>query len=594
MVLRPNGNRNRTSIGEGITVKRLIVCVLGLAVLTCSSCSSNNSSANPSNNSSGGGGSTGAIAVTPSGSSAVAAGSSTTFTANVVNTSNTAVTWQVNGTVGGDATVGTISTGGSYTAPNLPPAGGSVTITAVSQADSTKSGSINLTIQFSDASVQGVYAFSFSGNAGTAAGSFQASGSGTITNGVEDYNSSTGTFSALFFTGSYSVGTDGRGSATFNSSLGTNTWRFVILASGQVRLIGFDRGDAISGTALPQASNSLSLSALAGNWSFFLSGSRGGTTIVDAGRFSLDSSGNITAGEEDQNAGGAVSSAATFTGTASSVSANGRGAATFTGTLGTSNLAFYVASANTVDFVGIDSGTFLSGSAYKQQSASFTASSLSGTYVYLLGGSDNLGRDLAEVGQVNLNGAGQVTGGVFDQNDNGTAVTNEAITGGTYSVASNGRGTVSVTSAGGISNFAVYLVSQGEAVFVEADSTSVIEGLAILQTGSAFSNSSIAGSYGLTSAGVVLGGGLDSVGRITADAGSLSTGVEDINQAGAPVSGVALSGTYLVASSGRGTAQMTGGGSTSNVVLYTISSSLAEYLQIDASEVIVGFVAQQF
>jgi hypothetical protein len=132
-----------------------------------------------------------------------------------VNTSNTAVTWQVNGTVGRDATVGTISTGGSYTAPNLPPAGGSVTITAVSQADSTKSGSINLTIQFSDASVQGVYAFSFSGNTGTAAGSFQASGSGTITNGVEDYNSSTGTFSALFFTGSYSVGTDGRGSATF-------------------------------------------------------------------------------------------------------------------------------------------------------------------------------------------------------------------------------------------------------------------------------------------------------------------------------------------------------------------------------------------
>jgi hypothetical protein len=39
---------------------------------------------------------------------------------------------------------------------------------------------------------------------------------------------------------------------------------------------------------------------------------------------------------------------------------------------------------------------------------------------------------------------------------------------------------------------------------------------------------------------------------------------------------------------------MTGGGSTSNVVLYTISSSLAEYLQIDPSEVIVGFVAQQF
>jgi hypothetical protein len=184
---------------------------------------------------------------------------------------------------------------------------------AVSQADSTKSGSMNLTIQTSDASVQGVYAFSFSGNAGTAAGSFQASGSGTITNGVEDYSSSTGSFSALFFTGGYSVGTDGRGSATFNSSLGTNIWRFVILASGQVRLIGFDRGDAISGTALPQAPNSLSLSALAGNWSFFLSGSRGGATIVDAGRFSLDSSGNITAGTAQMTGGGSTSNVVLYT-----------------------------------------------------------------------------------------------------------------------------------------------------------------------------------------------------------------------------------------------------------------------------------------
>lgn len=308
----------------------------------------------------------------------------------------------------------------------------------------------------------------------------------------------------------------------------------------------------------------------------------------------LDSSGNITLGEEDQNSGGTVSSAATFTGTASSVAGNGRGTASFTGTLGTSHFAFYVESSSTAYFVDIDSGVFLSGSAYKQQSASFTTSSLSGAYVYLLGGSDNLGRNLAEVGQINLNGSGQVTGGVFDQNDNGTAATNQAITGGSYSVASNGRGTGSVTSAAGTSNFAFYLVSSSEAVFVETDSSSIIEGLAILQTGSPFSNSSIAGSYGLTSAGVVSGGGFESVGKITANAGSLSTGVEDVNQAGTPVSGIALSGTYSVSSNGRGTAQITGGGSTSNVVFYTISSSVAEYLEIDPSEVIVGFVDKQF
>ena len=79
---------------------------------------------------------------------------------------------------------------------------------------------------------------------------------------------------------------------------------------GQVQLIGFDNGDSITGFALPQTS-SLSLSALTGNWSFFLSGSSGSTTIVDARRFTLDSSGNITLGAEDQNSGGAVSSNAT-------------------------------------------------------------------------------------------------------------------------------------------------------------------------------------------------------------------------------------------------------------------------------------------
>ena len=103
----------------------------------------------------------------------------------------------------------------------------------------------------------------------------------------------------------------------------------------------------------------MSLSAFAGNWSFFLSGSSGATTIADAGRFTIDSAGNITLGEEDQNAGRAVSSAATFTGTVSSVSANGRGTATLTGTLGTSTIAFYVQSANTAYFVDADSGVFL-------------------------------------------------------------------------------------------------------------------------------------------------------------------------------------------------------------------------------------------
>jgi hypothetical protein len=64
----------------------------------------------------------------------------------VQNTSNTAVTWQVNGVTGGNATVGTISSAGLYTAPTVVPSPATVTVTAVSQADPAKSASAQVTV----------------------------------------------------------------------------------------------------------------------------------------------------------------------------------------------------------------------------------------------------------------------------------------------------------------------------------------------------------------------------------------------------------------------------------------------------------------
>ncbi|HUA17969.1 MAG TPA: hypothetical protein VMB25_04435 [Bryobacteraceae bacterium] len=61
------------------------------------------------------------------------------FTATVKNSSNTAVTWVVNGVAGGNSTVGKISAAGLYTAPGVVPSAGLVTVTAVSAADKTKS-----------------------------------------------------------------------------------------------------------------------------------------------------------------------------------------------------------------------------------------------------------------------------------------------------------------------------------------------------------------------------------------------------------------------------------------------------------------------
>ena len=100
----------------------------------------------------GGGGNNVTVSVAGSSSSVMTFGK-VTFTATVIGTSNTAVTWQVNGVTGGSATTGAISTTGVYTAPNfvsgtLIPANGNatVTITAVSQASPTSTGSAMLTL----------------------------------------------------------------------------------------------------------------------------------------------------------------------------------------------------------------------------------------------------------------------------------------------------------------------------------------------------------------------------------------------------------------------------------------------------------------
>jgi hypothetical protein len=76
----------------------------------------------------------------------VIAGQMQQFTATVTGTSNTSVTWAVNGTTGGNATVGTISLSGLYTAPNSLPNPPTVSVTATSVAGSITSAPAVVTI----------------------------------------------------------------------------------------------------------------------------------------------------------------------------------------------------------------------------------------------------------------------------------------------------------------------------------------------------------------------------------------------------------------------------------------------------------------
>lgn len=88
------------------------------------------------------------VTLTPSSGTVRISGGTVTLTAKVNNTSNQLVNWLVNGVAGGNATVGTISATGVYTAPAaMPPGATSVTITAVSQESSSATATATINLQ---------------------------------------------------------------------------------------------------------------------------------------------------------------------------------------------------------------------------------------------------------------------------------------------------------------------------------------------------------------------------------------------------------------------------------------------------------------
>ncbi len=85
------------------------------------------------------------VTVTPT-SQSVLLGVTQQFTATVTGTANMGVAWSVNGVSGGNATVGTISSSGLYTAPGDLPSPARVTVTATSQADTSRHADSSITV----------------------------------------------------------------------------------------------------------------------------------------------------------------------------------------------------------------------------------------------------------------------------------------------------------------------------------------------------------------------------------------------------------------------------------------------------------------
>ena len=86
------------------------------------------------------------VAVCPAAAQVMVGSGTQNFSATLANTTDSAVSWQVNGIPGGNATLGTITSNGVFTAPATLPTATSETITAVADADSSITASSVVTL----------------------------------------------------------------------------------------------------------------------------------------------------------------------------------------------------------------------------------------------------------------------------------------------------------------------------------------------------------------------------------------------------------------------------------------------------------------
>jgi hypothetical protein len=182
--------------------------------------------------------------------------------------------------------------------------------------------------------------------------------------------------------------------------------------------------------------------------------------------------------------------------------------------------------------------------------------SIKGLYGLLITGYDSSGLYQVGVGQINSNGTGGFTG-VENVSDDGVIFSNQAVNG-TYSVSANciGSGTIKNIKNGNTShyNFVVDpLGSQVEAAGTDSGHGTA-SGYALSQGTATCSAAGVAGTYGFHGGGDLVGKGvLQFDGQYVLNGAGKLSGVETRIVDGVVISAEAISGTYTMASTCRGT-----------------------------------------
>ncbi|MBZ5700989.1 MAG: hypothetical protein LAN84_04010 [Acidobacteriia bacterium] len=471
---------------------------------------------------------------------------------------------------------------------------------------------------FTNASLKGQYAFSMTGRelCGSTGslfarvGSITADGNGHITGGVEDVNVCSGVLTLPFTGGSYSIQADGRGTLSLSNSTGVTSYSIALASPAQGFLIQTDSAATASGALQLQNPAAFSVTQIAGGYVFDFSGISSALNPQSIiGRFTADGAGGVQNGLYDSNEAGTLSGQQLFPAGAfyqldPSYAQSGRGTANFAG----HNFTFYIVDGTRVKCMGTDFPAAYVGDAQAQQNMTFSATSLNGSFAFLMGGSSTSG-PLATAGRFTADGGGNLTSVVLDENNNGLRTslpTSGGTVTGSYTVDANGLGGGTATwtdSSAGTFSFIFYLLSPAQAVFQETDSQITSDGSFLGQTSSPITSAALAGNYAFVWSGV-RSDEEDFTGqlKLTSASGSNASGTLDANEfaTGKQFFNFPIAGTLALGSNpaGRNTFTVTTNAppnppATFNFAAYVVDANTVFLVGVDGNRVIVGANARQ-
>jgi len=490
----------------------------------------------------------------------------------------------------------------------------------VEDANSTKSAAQSLSIvvntgtAISNTLLSGPYSFLFhgfdSGGNVEMAGNFTASGTGTISGGQLDSNRSGGTlgvFTGSSFTGTYSIGSDGRGTMqliTTNSKGAMSTTNYVLAedSGGNFHMI---ENDPIgtpqthgSGIIKPVVGGTLTGASFSGNYVFELDGQDNlGKSEVIVGVQHEDGVSLITPGVFDVNDGGTYSPAVAVTGTFEVSANNNKGLLILTYQIPssaqvTAQYTFYFVSPTDIFLMAIDptdaTHPRLGGEMILQQpGAVFDATALHGTSVVTGSGLDGSNATVLAgllTGMTTPTGINEANS-TYDQNDGGTFTPNNAAAG-TYTPDPSGDGRIAFTGLGA-RLAAAYLTAPNQGILIGSDSA-VTFGLLDAQTSTApFSTTSVQGGYTLSAETTLDPAVLNISGQFNSlnGNGSMTGILDEADNNGTPhTDQTVVIPNYVVGANGRGTMQIGSSiGLPAGMVFYIVSPGSFRGISTDSN-----------